>query len=98
MIETIRLLTLLASIQIVESTCPTLTALGEEKIRSMTFSQQATLTSDIDLTPYLEPDCFGELRMIPEQMNEGCFTVAGGPDGGWLFQDKDFGAKLTYTA
>ena len=68
--------------------------LGEEKFRSMTFSQQATLTSDIDLTPYLEPDCFGELTIKPEETNEGCFTVPGGPDGGWLFEIPEFGAKI----
>ena len=100
MITTKTLFTLIACItnvksQAAPSACPTLTPLGEEMFRSMTFSQQATLTSDIDLTPYLEPDCIGELTITPEQNNEGCFTVPGGPDGGWLFENPEFGAKLT---
>ena len=66
MIGTKTLLTLYGGMKYVESACPTLTPLGEEKFRSMTFSQQATLTSEIDLTPYLEPDCVGELKITPQ--------------------------------
>ena len=57
----------------------------------MKFSQQSSLTTDLDLTAYLEPGC-ETLEIYSPAKNEGCFTVPGGPDGGWLLENKQFGA------
>ena len=60
-----------------EGACPTLTPLGEEKLRNMTFSRHDELVSEIDLTEYLEPGC-ETLLADPPLKHHGCYIVPGG--------------------
>ena len=61
-----------------------LSSLGFEFYSPMTFSQQATLTSTLELSPYITFDCSTaiELSVTPPVKYEGCFEIPAGTTEG----------------